>query len=222
MAKKGLGRRIDLVDMRDAQHLMGAHLKSVDALPEYKTWEVGEALDQGYEGSCVGHGWTHWHNAKPMGFGRQQPHEYAYDYYKRAQEIDEWPGTDYEGTSVRAGAKVALERGLISEYVWASGLDELDAWILGKGPIVIGSKWLESMDEPTVDGFLEVYPYSPNRGGHCWLLYGKGQEGNYKAQNSWGTSYAKEGSFRLTRDSLMYLIAVGGFTACATVQTGLA
>jgi len=41
---KGLGL-FDSIDMRDSAHLMGARLKAtVDALPEYKTWEHGWIL----------------------------------------------------------------------------------------------------------------------------------------------------------------------------------
>src|SRR5215207_3710179 len=140
MNSKGLGQHPSQ-DMRDSQHLMRAHLAGIMVLPTSKTWEIGEVLDQGYEGSCVGHGWTAWENAKPTGFDVQQDHAYAVSWYERAQEIDEWPGTDYQGTSVRAGARVAAERGLLSEYVWASSVDEIDAWILAKGTVVIGSYW---------------------------------------------------------------------------------
>lgn len=219
--QKGLGL-LHSVDMRDAAHPMRKHLASVDVLPDYKVWEHGEILDQGREGSCVGHGWTAWHNAKPTGFQHQQDHEYAVAWYERAQEIDEWPGTDYEGTSVRAGARVGLERDLLGEYVWASDLDDVDAWVLAKGPLVIGSKWYVSMDHEDANGFLTVDYYSGVRGGHCYLLYGKGSGGNYWFQNSWGPYYADEGSFRLTPDDLSRLIAGGGFVACSTVQTGVA
>jgi hypothetical protein len=206
--------------MRDAAHLMGAHLREITALPSHKTWQIGEILDQGYEGSCVGHAWTAWENCRPLGYAVQQDHDYAVGWYERAKEIDEWPGTDYEGTSVRAGARVALERGFISEYVWASGVAEMDAWLLFKGPLVIGSKWYESMDEPDADGFLSVDTGSAVRGGHAYLLYGKGEGLNYKFANSWGYEYAKEGSFRLRPEDLSRLIASGGFVACSALQTG--
>jgi hypothetical protein len=52
---KGLGL-FDSVDMCDSANLMGARLKAtVDALPEYKTWEHGQILDQGwgYARSCI-------------------------------------------------------------------------------------------------------------------------------------------------------------------------
>ncbi len=217
---KGLGL-LHSVDMRDAAHTMRPHLEALSGpLPTDKTWAHGEILDQGAEGSCVGHGWTAWENCKPLGFTNQQDHDYAVAWYERAQDIDEWPGSDYEGTSVRAGARVALERGFISEYVWASGVDEIDAWILGKGPLVIGSKWYHSMDAPDAEGFITVDAASGVRGGHCFLLYGKGAGGAYKFQNSWGPVYANEGTFRLRPDDLARLIAGGGFVAAAAIQTG--
>ncbi len=214
---KGLGL-LHSVDMRDSAHPMTAHLKDVTTLPTSRTWQIGEILDQGQEGSCVGHGWTAWENAKPTGYPVQQDHAFAVEWYERAQEIDEWPGSDYSGTSVRAGARVALERGYITEYVWASGIAELDAWLLGKGPLVIGSRWYGSMISPDVDGFLTVDCTSGVRGGHCYLLYGKGEGGSYKGQNSWGSDYAKEGTFRFRPDDLARLIAGGAFVACAAVQ----
>lgn len=218
---KGLGQ-YPSQDMRDAQHLMNSHFADVMVLPRYKTHEIGDTLDQGYEGSCVGFGFTDWENSKPTGFAVQQGYDYAYAYYKRAQELDEWWGTDYEGTSARAGARVALERGLLSEYVWASSRADIDAWILGKGTVVCASYWFRSMDYPDGDGFLNVAPDSGIRGGHCYLLFGIGTEGNYKFQNSWGYDYANDGTFRLRPADLERLIAAGGFSAVAAIQTGVA
>jgi hypothetical protein len=206
--------------MRDGLYSMRPKLKRLgSALPAYKVWENGVILDQGQEGSCVGHGWAAWENARPKGFVVQQDHDYAVGWYERAQELDEWPGTDYEGTSVRAGAKVAQERGFLDVYVWAAGRSEIDAWVLSMGPVVIGSKWYYSMDSPDADGFLNVDIGSGVRGGHCFLLLGKGPASNYKFQNSWGESYADEGCFRMTPDNLTRLIAAGGFSACSAEQT---
>ncbi len=218
---KGLGQ-YPSVDMRDGLYLMRPKLKQVDALPAYRLWDHGIILDQGYEGSCVGHGWVAWENCRPTGYAEQQDHSYAVAWYERAQELDEWPGTAYDGTSVRAGAKVAQERGFLDSYVWATSLDEIDAWLLTQGPIVIGSKWFRSMDNPSYDGFLTVDQGSGLRGGHCTLLYGKGKAGNYNFQNSWGYGYADSGCFRMTPDNLQRLIASGGFSACSSEQTGAA
>jgi hypothetical protein len=65
----------------------------------------------------------------------------AYELYHAAQEIDEWDGVDYEGTSVRAGFEVMRTRGPvrvwgdeeypaslahgIEAYFWAENVDQI-------------------------------------------------------------------------------------------------
>jgi hypothetical protein len=61
--------------------------------------------DQGTEGACVG-----------FGISRlaSQLNRKLYDgfwLYHEAQKIDEWPGEDYDGTSVRAGLDILRTRG---------------------------------------------------------------------------------------------------------------
>lgn len=66
-----------------------------------RTWWQGPVLDQGMEGSCVGHGWAHELMGSPKP-NRQLDattgHHYAVGIYKEAQRIDEWEGecVDYE------------------------------------------------------------------------------------------------------------------------------
>lgn len=216
---KGLGH-LHHFDMRDMRHRMRDHLGDVVVLPDYMVWDHGDILDQGQEGSCVGHGWTAWQNCKPVGHSHQHDHAYAVAWYERAQELDPWPGTNYEGTSCGAGAKVALERNLLGEWVWASGVDDIDAWILGKGPVVIACDWFRSMDDDSdPGGFLKVDPSSGVRGGHCFLLFGKGPGGNYHFQNSWGVNYAQEGCFKLAPPDLQRLVQSANLQACSAAQT---
>ena len=219
---KGLGRR-EKADLRDLRYRMGDHLKVKYAgvpMPDYKVWENGRILDQGVQGACVGFAWAAWENCKPLGFKRQQGDDYGFGFYREAQELDEWPGSDYSGTSVRAGAKTAVARGLAKSFVWASSLAEIDAHLLLEGPVVMGTSWLRSMDDWDGQGYLSVRPDSGERGGHAWLLYGKEPGGSYIAQNSWGPDYAVGGSFRLTPTALETLVAMGA-EACACTQTGV-
>ena len=60
----------------------------------------GGTLQPGHEGACVG-----------FGISRLASHlnRKLYDgfwLYHEAQKIDEWPGEDYDGTSVRAGLDI--------------------------------------------------------------------------------------------------------------------
>ena len=74
--------------------------------PRSYTWSVGKGLDQGNEGSCVGFSWAHELIARPAVFLYADYNYARNQIYKAAQEIDEWPGVAYEGTSVLAGAKI--------------------------------------------------------------------------------------------------------------------
>ncbi len=216
----GLGRW-PFHDPRDGKHLMRSVL-AMDSrgivVPAFKVWKHGDILDQGEEGACVGFGWTAWENCAPIGQAIQQGNQFAFNWYYRAKEVDPWPGTDYEGTTVRAGARVAIEKGTMNSYLWAGSREEIDNWLLLKGPIVIGSNWYRSMDDVDSDGFMRVDPGSGNRGGHCYLLLGIGQAGNYVFQNSWGEGYAKEGIFRMTPQNFSNLVSMGNAEFCTASQ----
>lgn len=219
MQEKGMGLR-DSQDMRDALHPMRVHLENVTALPEYRYWDRGDTLDQGREGACVGFGWTAWFNCKPTGFYRQRDNAYAFSVYRAAQLIDEWDDTPpEEGTSVRAGARVMLVKETLAEYLWARTADEVRAWILGKGPVVIGSKWTARMRETDAAGY--IHPTGPNEGGHCTMLYAVARNGDVLGQNSWDDDWGREGTFKLSTVGLDQLIALGGFVAATAIQTGL-
>src|SRR5215217_4694280 len=137
---KGLGR-IAHFDPRSMQYRMKDYLQPKlegEALPADRILERGITLDQGNEGACVGFGWTAWENCKPKGFARQQGNDYGFDWYHEAQLHDPWPGTNYEGTATSAGAKVAILRGLAKAYLFASTVEDVEAFILAnEGPVVM-------------------------------------------------------------------------------------
>ena len=219
MGDKGLGR-FPFLDVRNGMHLM-RHVMRAEApkvVPTSKVWKHGDILDQGREGACVGFSWTAWENCAPVGRKFQQGYDFAYAWYKDAQAVDPWPGDDYEGTSVQAGADVAKYFGTIDRYLWAGSKEEIDTWLLTRGPIVVGSDWFVSMDDVGPKGWIRVEPASGARGGHAYLLIGK-QDGTYVFQNSWGTEYADDGIFYMNSTNFKTLVELGNAEFCTALQT---
>jgi hypothetical protein len=202
-------------DERDykAEDYFTAEITSGKAL-----WANPIQLDQGREGACVGFGWTGFLNAKPV------KHEYGnqmgFDVYHRAQQIDEWPGEAYSGTSVRAGAKVLVERGHINAYAFTQDVETLAHFLLNNGPAPIGVNWHQGMDRVDSEGY--IYPTGSVRGGHCVIVDGvvfgvDDEVDRFRIRNSWGLSWGLNGRCRIKVEDLGKLFSAGG-TACMAVD----
>jgi hypothetical protein len=194
--------------------LLGSHVE-----PRRRKWKPGTILDQGSEGACVGFGWTGELLASPRRSETRvtaaSGNLFALDLYHRAQVLDEWPGEAYSGTSVLAGAKALMEKGLIESYRWCFGIDDVRAAIITEGPVVIGIPWYESMYETEMNG--EVVVDGDQVGGHCILVTGydpshpdfEGRE-MYRWRNSWGSAYGINGSGWIDAGDLRDLLADAG------------
>lgn len=158
--------------------------------------------DQGVEGACVGHGWS-W----AVSIWNRRFYD-AFWLYEEAKRRDEWPGEDYDGTSVRAGGDVLRETGHrrifrgqtkdtnyadgINEFRWAKSVDEIRTTISLGIPVVLGIDWPESYYDPVQRGreFWLPSPDGPITGGHCICLYGASDRRQaVKLVNSWGMDY---------------------------------
>lgn len=167
------------------------------------TWRCNTTLDQGREGSCVGHGIAHELIARPS----EVPdidHAFAMNLYYEAQKIDPWvggayPGANpfYEGTSVLAGVKIAHSMGYFDSYRWAFSFEDLVQGVGYNGPAVMGTNWYTGMINPDADGFVHVT--GRIEGGHCWLLRSVNITKEYFiGRNSWGGSWGRNGDFYIT------------------------
>lgn len=136
--------------------------------PRSYSWSVPVSLDQGNEGACVGFSWAQEIAARPWP-DKNITDDYAIAIYRWAQQNDQWPGEDYDGTSVLAGAKAVNEwLNRIIEYRWAFGIDDVARTIAYRGPVVLGINWYTGMMRPESDG--RIRPTGSVEGGHAILL----------------------------------------------------
>lgn len=206
-------RKLDWInprpDLRNTQFPIRSLLPATADRSRPKAWAGPYVrLDQGQEGACVGFGWTtelmsNPVRVRPPGYstspsGVRAANSYAAALYHQAQQIDEWPGEDYDGTSVLAGAKVVRSRGLIEGYRWAFSTDDVVDSLILTGPVVIGVPWFYSMYDTDADGIVHVD--GELVGGHCICITGyypriKGSGGQpvMRWRNSWGDSYGLNG-----------------------------
>jgi hypothetical protein len=189
----GLGR-LPAPDSRDHRFLMATVVEPDDVPIVTKYWSMfDKVLDQGDYPHCVAYAWTHFRISAPV---TSQAEAYTFGQllalYQEAQRIDEWPGEAYDGTSVRAGAKVLQDRGVIGAYRWALNAAEARAFLLSRGPVVFGTNWYAGMDRPGVDGFVRLS--GPIVGGHAYLVSGYSVARDaFRITNSWGPSWGQQG-----------------------------
>jgi len=190
-------------------------------------WQEGIVTDQGSEGACVGFAWMNEMLAKPIA-PEEQPgvdlaNSLAYSYYRAAKKIDEWPGEDYEGTSVLAGAKIMQQNGYIKQYRWCFSTEDIRDTIISEGPVVIGIPWYSAMYGTGPGGLVRLGGH--NVGGHAivitgyhpnMLINGRREE-VFRWRNSWGTEYGVNGSGYIRYRDLDKLLKQRG-EACVPMQ----
>jgi Papain family cysteine protease len=180
------------------------------------TWSVGAFLDQGQEGACVGFAWAHELAARPK-INPVSEDLARNRIYKRAQTIDEWPGEQYEGTSVIAGAKIVQKElaGML-EYRWGFGLQDLRLGVGHEGPAVLGVNWYEGMFNTLPDGFVQVA--GGVAGGHAILCYSvNNKEKYFRLHNSWGPDWGQKGTCKVRFQDMERLLDEQG-EACFPVK----
>lgn len=213
------------LDDRNRGHRIRASLLDGEVLAARpRFWVPGPVLDQGREGACVGFGCTAEALASPVRWKPSMTWEglsttaasdaAARDVYRRAKEIDEWEGVDYEGTSVRAGMLVGRERGWWTGFRWAFNMAELRA-ALEEGPVVIGVDWTDGMYEAP-RGVLSIS--GDVVGGHCILVTGYSPHMRaYRLRNSWGPDWGRNGSAYINAADLNSILFRAGGEAAVPI-----
>lgn len=159
----------------------------------WRFWFARNPLDQGSEGACVGFGWAHFFNAGPIVCRPALTAVDAVRLYKLAQDFDEWPSNNYEGSSVNGGALAMRAEGRISRFLWAWDVETMRRCVLLNSPLVAGTWWTSGMLRPDAEGYLHP-EQGMDVGGHAYLIVGYSKARRaYKVMNSWGPAWGKNG-----------------------------
>lgn len=202
-----------------------------------RPWKTGPTLNQRAFPHCVAFAWLQFLMTAPIMRGPkdmtpitaskkihfadaeiQRWTRLSYDWMQRN---DEWPGTEYDGTSVRAGADYLLKHHEIDRYVWAWDIPTAKAFVRSNegGPLVAGMDWFTGMDTLR-KGYAE--PTGHWRGGHAFLVYWYSERLNaWRCKNSWGPTWGEGidgGDFWIHNDGFQYLLESLNGELCAAIQ----
>ncbi len=210
MPTYALGRLYE-PDSRDHEFLLAAP----PATRTFRYWPGKVSLNQGRKPQCVAYSWSHFLCNSPL--SHKEPPIPPAQLYAEAQKLDGIPGENYDGTTVRAGAKALDAHGLLAEYRWAFDLDTIVAQILEVGPVVVGTNWYEAMFTPLPGGRVVVE--GKPVGGHAYKLDGVSTTKKLlRIKNSWGLAWGKNGYALIAFDDMRRLIEDENGEACRAIE----
>lgn len=218
MADSSMLGRVYVPDPKDKNFLMQTVLPAKASVRTSRYWSAsGWWGNQEQTSECVAYSWTHWVEDGPVTQTGKAPIVIPNEIYREAQKVDQWQGEAYDGTSVRAGAKVLQTRGFIKEYTWAWDVDTVIQAILEKGPVVVGTLWTYDMFFPDVDTAI-ITPTGNSAGGHAYLINGVNTKKKlFRIKNSWGRAWGNKGHAYISFDDMDKLIKNQG-EACLALE----
>lgn len=169
----------------------------------------GAAYDQGSTSQCVAYTAKGMLNTAPFSAFEDYDIRSRYsteEFYAGAQALDEWPGEAYDGTSAQGVLKHLLQRGIVAEYRWCFGLDDVLRTVSHHGPVGVGAWWMSGMWDPDPETHLVSYSGS-REGGHQFEVIGvHPSREEVECMNSWGTGWGDRGRFRMKYEEFSALL----------------
>ncbi len=236
----------DPLDLRDLMYE-----GSLIELPHWidNRGRVPFVLDQGQEGACTGFALAAVvnfmkHNRAGAPQLRKPEGASARMLYEMAKRYDEWPGEDYEGSSIRAAMKGWHRHGVCRESVWpnrktqnprltsARQLDALDMPLgnyfrvrhlhLSQLHCALAEAGILYASAAVHGGWMNPDPdtgsieyHQQQTGGHAFAIVGYDTEGLW-IQNSWGRDWGFNGFGHLSYDDWFH----NGYD-CWVARTGV-
>ena len=218
-----LGAKPDRYDPRDYR-LETAMLAPEAATLDRKFWSMVNPdfrIDQGAEGTCVGHAMTNVLLAGPSahrGYADFATADRAHEFARRLYLEASGDASYQQGMYPRDACKKLLEWGLIGSYWKVLDIEDIITALLTFGPVTIAVPWYTSMfypDNTLAKAFgnywVKVNMESTLAGYHDIALTGidmapdNGAPPFVRIENSWGLGWGWDGTGRLTIESLRRL-----------------
>jgi len=179
-------------------------------------------LDQGKEGACTGFGLAATIHLLLARSGRPKARVSTRMLYELARRHDEWPGEDYEGSSLRGALRGWHSMGVCTEQSWPYDPAKADAEVtvarakearnitLGAyfrlrpqlpdyhaalcqaEVIYVSANVHAGWSNPGANGIIAYAPDAEIDGGHAFAIVGYDARG-FWVQNSWGPGWGKKG-----------------------------
>ena len=166
-------------------------------------------LDQGMEGACTGFGEEHVMALSP--YPQPTSDDLARLVYHNAKRWDEWPGEDYEGSSVNGAMRAARDMGRIKAWYWARNIHEARHGVSYHGAGELGVWWYTGMFDTDSDGF--IHATGDREGGHALAYAGfqpyKGTR-KHRLDNSWGPGWGDRGGCWIIEEEFISLLGDDG------------
>lgn len=196
-------------DPRDTQYEYKIVTGNKPPFKQKEWWSNGWWGDQGVTPYCGAYSWLHLFEDGPV-FQDSIPNKstplFSPDlFYKKCKEID---GMSGEGTTIHAGAAIAKNLGLITEYRWITTVDDAIDALLIHGPVIAGTHWYVGMEADSA-GRMRVSGAS--MGGHAYLINGVDMDRQtFRIKNSYGKKWGKNGHGFISFKDMQKLFDTGG------------
>jgi hypothetical protein len=146
---------------------------------------------------------------------KRSPVERYPELYKSAQDVDEIPGNNYDGTTLLGAFKAFQLAGFYgrnAKPVVGTTIEQLVFCLREIGPVCWGSEWTMGLEMPRKDG--EIRPTGVNLGGHGVLVHAIEMDSKGKGRiylTNWrGLNWGMGGRAWMSLQNAQRLLNAGG------------